>query len=323
VLHVNATTPATVNRATELGQEKGLSVQAHLVSRSFEQLQRQASTLRGGAGVLGAAAHGQVGLDVRANKVVVAVSAEQRPALLPAANAAGVKLIVDPKEDVTPDACAARNTCDGSLADGAMIWRGNAGAFVCSLGFTAQDPFTLGRFAYTAGHCSNGNGVTWGTGVQSIGPMLGSLDSGDIDASVIQVTNPLFTLQAGGRLYNTDDLNSVVSTLSGIWEGDVVCKAANYQDPSGPRYCGEIDAVSDAGVRGMVRVEQEDACGGDSGGTWYWLIDSVTPKLRVGYGIHSRSNTGCRGDQGGDTSWFSALPTVKAGFVPGYNVEIR
>jgi streptogrisin C len=234
-----------------------------------------------------------------------------------------VKLIADPKLSVEPDACAARNTCDGSLAAGAMIWRTNVGSFVCSLGFTAQDPFTLGRFAYTAGHCSNGNGVTWGTGAQTIGPMLGSLDSGDIDASVIQVTNPLFTLQAGGRLYNTDDVDVAVASLSAIWSGDVVCKAANFQDPSGPRYCGEIGLVSDPAQRGMVQVIQEDACPGDSGGTWYWLIDTVVPKLRIGYGVHSRSNTGCRGDQGGDTSWFSPLPSIKAGFAPGYNVEIR
>jgi streptogrisin C len=323
VLHINATTPAAIERASQLGREKDLNVQTHLVPRSFAQLERQAAALRSGTGVLGTAADGQVGIDVRADKVVVAVPAEQRSSLLAAANAAGVKLIADPNERVEADVCTARDVCDGSLAAGAMLWRTNAGNFVCSLGFTAQDPFTLGRFVYTAGHCSNGINVTWGTGAQSIGPLLGSLDSGDIDASVIQVTNALYTGQAGGRLYNTDDVDSVVSSLSGIWVGDVVCKAANYQDPDGSRYCGEVGSVSDAAVRGMVRVEDEDACSGDSGGSWYWLIDDVTPKLRVGYGLHSRSNTGCRGDAGGDTSWFSALPTIKAGFAPGYNVETR
>ena len=88
MLHVNATTPAAVDDAEELGESKDLDVRGHLVARSFDQLEGQAGTLRSGAGVLAAAAKGQVGLDVRANKVVIAVSAAQRPALLPAANAA-------------------------------------------------------------------------------------------------------------------------------------------------------------------------------------------------------------------------------------------
>ena len=323
VLHIKMTTPQGVERASQLGKQKGLNVDAQLAPRSFAQLERQAAALRAGAGVLGAAAKGQVGIDVRANVVVVAVSAQQISALQDAADAAGVKLVVDPKPKVEPDACAGRDVCDGSIAAGAMLWRGSAGSFVCSIGFTARDPFTLGRFVYTAGHCSNGIGVTWGTGAQSIGPLLGALDSGDIDASVIQVTNTQYTGQAGGRLYNTDDVDMVVGSLSAIWVGDVVCKAANFQDPTGPRYCGVIGSVSDAAVRGMVRVDNEDACSGDSGGSWYWLIDSVTPHLRSGYGVHSRSSSGCRGDQGGTQSWFSALPTIKAGFAPGYNVETR
>ena len=124
VLHVNATTAAAVDDAEELGESKDLDVRGHLVARSFDQLESQAGTLRSGTGALGEAAEGQVGLDVRANKTVIAVSAAQRAALLPAANAANVKLIVDPKLAVEPDSCAARDVCDGGLAGRDDLARG-------------------------------------------------------------------------------------------------------------------------------------------------------------------------------------------------------
>jgi hypothetical protein len=132
---------------------------------------------------------------------------------------------------------------------------------------------------------------------------------------VIQVTNALYTGQAGGRLYDTDDVHAVAPTTI----NDVVCNAANYQDPSGPRLCGLLGSTSDAAVRGLARVDNEDSCHGDSGGTWYELVGNT----RTGYGIHSRSNSGCHGDARGTRSWFTALPTAKAEFVPGYDVETR
>lgn len=98
-----------------------------------------------------------------------------------------------------------------------------------------------------------------------------------------------------------------------------MCLAANFQDPTGTRFCGVIGSNSDAAVRGMVRVDNEDACSGDSGGTWYDLSGNT----RTGYGVHSRSDAGCHGDAGGSQSWFSALPTIKSGFAPGYDVETR
>jgi streptogrisin C len=319
ILHIALTTQAAVDRAVALSHEKDIDVQTHLVGRSFASLERQADAIRTGSGPLRLASTGQVGIDVKTNKVVVAVPAAQKAVLTAAGQAAGVTVIADPKLRVQADACAGRNVCDGSIAAGAMLWRGGAGAFVCSVGFTAEDPFTLGRFVYTAGHCSNGIGVNWGTGAQQIGPLLGSLDLNDIDASVIGVTNALYTGQPGGRLYNTDDVDAVAPTLASIAIGDVVCNAANFQDPTGSRFCGVIGSTSDPAVRGMVRVDNEDACPGDSGGTWYELNGGI----RTGYGVHSRSSVGCHGDAGGSQSWFSALPTIKSGFAPGYNVETR
>jgi len=163
-------------------------------------------------------------------------------------------------------------------------------------------------------------------GWYSIGPMDSSRNSGAIDASIIRVTNSWFTGDLGGEIYlegdsdRSVDVDSVAPTLSYIWAGDTVCLSANYTSPNGPNYCGVVGTNSDAAVRGMVRVDGLDACPGDSGGGWYWLTSSGT---RVAYGLHSRSDTGCHGDQGGSRSWFSAMPTVKSGFTPSLNVEIR
>jgi streptogrisin C len=100
----------------------------------------------------------------------------------------------------------------------------------------------------------------------------------------------------------------------------VTCLSANFTQPNGFNFCGVIGSTMDSSVRGMVRVNGLDACPGDSGGGWYWLTNSGR---RWAYGLHSRSDEGCHGSQGGSRSWFSALPLVKAFFTPGLNVETR
>ena len=294
-----------------------------MVQRSFGELQRQADGIRNGVGPLSTASNGQVGIDVKTNRVVVAVPAAQLPGLLAAGEAADVTVIVDPQLHVEVDQCAGRDVCDGSIAAGAMLWRGAAGAFVCSIGFTAEDPFTLGRFVYTAGHCSNGNGVNWWTGAQNIGPMAASINSGVYDVSIIRVTNGWFTGDAGHEIYmdsvagKTVPLNGVAPSVSYMYQGERVCLAANYTQPNGANLCGVIGAVSDSGTRGMTRVDGLDACPGDSGGGWYWLTGTGR---RIAYGLHSRSDTGCHGSSGGSHSWYTPIASAKAW--SGLNVEI-
>ena len=144
--------------------------------------------------------------------------------------------------------------------------------------------------------------------------------TGAYDASIIQVTNAWFRSDQGGEIYKTVYANGVAPSLSYIWAGDTVCLSANYTNPTGGNSCGVVGSNSDAAVRGMVRVNGLDGCGGDSGGGWYWLTSTGR---RIAYGIHSRSDTGCHGDTGGSHSWFSPLPTVKAGWTPWLNVEVR
>ncbi len=172
-----------------------------------------------------------------------------------------------------------------------------------------------------------GHGVNWGTGAQNIGPMTSSLDSGAIDAAVIQVTNSWFTGDTGGEIYVQPSISGwspvkgVAPSVSYMVAGETVCLSANYTQPAvWGNSCGVLGTNSDAGQRGMARVDGLDACGGDSGGGWYWASSSGN---RYAYGIHSRSDFGCHGDGGGTRSWFTPIALAKSGFQPSLNVEVR
>jgi streptogrisin C len=323
LVNLAGTTAAANEAALALGRRYGVAVKAHRVARSAAQLERQADRLRAGEGPIGQAAAGQVGIDVQSNQVVAAVP-KGRKAGLPAQD--GVRIIDDPGHKVDPDyGCTSRSACDWTIRAGAIMWRSNTSTPWCSVGFTARNSSNT-RYVYTAGHCSTGNGIGWGTGSTSIGPMISSRDSGNIDAAIIQVTNSWFTGDSGGEIYFADGgartapVKGVAPTVSYMVPGETVCLSANFTSPSASNPCGVLGSNSDAGVRGMARVDGVDACGGDSGGGWYWLSGSGN---RYAYGIHSRSDSGCHGDAGGNRSWYSAIATVKSGFQPSLNVEIR
>jgi streptogrisin C len=321
ILHIATTTAAATARVKTLSSANNVRFTVHAVKRTFAELERQADALRAGAGELGRAAQGKVGIDVTTNQVTVALPAGTRVAGVPD----GVKVVVDPQIRTEEDAgCTARDACDWTIRAGAMLWDGFAGNNVCSVGFTARNASNQ-RVVYTAGHCSSGAGVTWGTGALPIGPMGVSQNAGAVDGAIISVTNSWFTGDLGGEIYIQGGtfsmpVKGVAPTLSYIVAGETVCLAANYTQPTGSNFCGTVGTNSDAAVRGMVRVDGLDACGGDSGGGWYWLPSSGN---RYAYGIHSRSDPGCHGDQSGTRSWFSAVPTVKAAIAPAFNVELR
>ena len=326
VLHVASTDRAAADGSVSLGKELGVTVDPLLVGHSFADLEAQANAVRARTDELGKIAKSYLGIDVKRNAVVLSLTSAQVPTYEAAAKEAGVLIVPRPSYRIQQDAgCTSRSACDWTIRGGSMLWRGSQGNNVCSVGFTARNSANT-RFTYTAGHCSNGNGVQWGTGGQNIGPMSTSRNIGPVDASAIQVTNPWFVFDSGGEMYNqfaagkSVAVNSVAPTLSYIWSGDVVCLAANFTSPSGSSFCGVVNTNSDPAVRGMVRVDGLDACPGDSGGAWYWLTNSGR---RIAYGLHSRSDTGCHGDQGGSHSWFSPLPTIKSTYLPALNVETR
>ena len=325
VVHVAATTQETAGIAAAAGRSLGLRVQTHLVEHSHADLERKAAVLRDGGGELGRAARGQVGIDVENNRVVAAVPAHRRTGLLENARTAGVSVVADPEQRPVDDACTSRTNCDDSLRAGSVLWRRSGASNInwCSAGFTARDPWD-NRYIFTAGHCTTGAGVTWGTGSQSIGPMWAAIDSGSMDVALIQVTSSTFTNDLGGELYHEDfgdrsaDVDGFARTLSYIVQGETVCLSANYVVVNGRNRCGVIDRTSDWWNQNKVRVDGVDACGGDSGGGWYWLANG----RREAYGIHSESDEGCNGGQGGDHSWFTPMPTALA-LLPVLTVETR
>lgn len=325
-LHVAVTSSEAGDGSVELAKQLDLDVEPLVVKRSYEELEAQAKEVRARKDELGTIARLYLGIDVKSNSLVLSLSSAQALKYGGLAEENGIQVVRRPSLKVQQDAgCTSRAACDWTIRAGSMLWRSAPGNNVCSVGFTARNSANT-RYTYTAGHCSNGNGVPWGTGGQNIGPMASSRNSGPVDASIIQVTNPWFVFDSGGEAYNqfapnkSVNVNAVAPTLSYIWSGDTVCMAANFTQPSGHSFCGVVGSNSDPSVRGMVRVDGFDACPGDSGGGWYWLTSTGR---RIAYGLHSRSDTGCHGDAGGSHSWFSALPTIKSTYLPSLNVETR
>jgi len=316
VMHVSVTTAGARVRVEQVADRLGVRVQAHLVSRSYATLQRQADAVRAGTDALSRAASGRVGIDVPANQVVVAVP--QGFSMPPAAAPAEVRLIPAAASRRELDAaCTSRLACDTTIRAGTVLR--HYGLPICSAGFTARTSANQ-RYVYTAGHCDIIPGP-WSFGGKRIGPMAGSRQEGAVDAAIIRVDNPSLAGDLGGEIYDENPdhgvpLNDVAPTMSYLQQGDVVCLAANFSQVNGANLCGVIGSVSDPAESGMVRVDGVDACTGDSGGGWYWLASAT---YRVAFGLHHDSDPGCHGDSGGSHSWFSPIPQVTA--VWGLTIE--
>lgn len=324
-LHVNVTNLRLGRKVRAEARAAGLNVDTHRVRYTFDELEEQAAGLREARGRLGKAVDDRVGLNVRTNEVVVRVAPRVRKRIR-RQTPGNVQVLAAKPQDVEADACTDRKSCPDAVRSGSILWRGSRGSNVCSAGATAVSSSTNRRYVLTAGHCAGAFNQRWGTANRSIGTRWAAKNSGDVDVSTIWVRYWPFAFQSNGEIWaqwkanRAVDMDSVAPTQSWIWEGDTVCLSANYTDPDafGNR-CGVIEANADASVRGMTRVEGVDACGGDSGGGWYWLTGSGS---RYGYGIHSRSNRGCNGSSGGDTSWFTTLPRVKT-WIPSLDYETQ
>ncbi len=329
-VNIAATTDAAAKRIGAAARRYAVAVNTVQVKRSAAELEADAAALRAGKDELGRAANGNVGVDVKTNEVVVAVAADRKASLASNAAARGAKLVTASTAAPELDAgCTSRSACDWTLRAGSIIWRGSIAAPTpwCSIGFTARNASNT-RFVLTAGHCTTGVGINWGTGAQNIGPMGASVDSGVVDTSAIQVTNSWFTGDTGGEIYvqpstsGWSPVKGVAPSVGYMVAGETVCLSANYTQPTvSGNSCGVLGTNSDAGVRGMARVDGLDACGGDSGGGWYWLSSSGN---RYAYGIHSRSDGGCHGDAGGTRSWYTPVASAKAnGNFSSMNIEVR
>ena len=266
ILHVTVTTGDLGMAVAELAEELDVTVRVEEVAYPFTELQDVAERLRGSKTRLAAAARGDIGIDVHTNRVVAAVPGN----LVDELRSPDERIVVAAAEgpDAEPDVCNARNDCDDSVRAGSILWRSGVGDW-CSAGITGRSTATNRRYVITAGHCSNGNGVTWGTGAGTIGTMAFSADSGDLDAGAVRATQWPYTWQPGGDIYmhlmarRRIDMDGVAPTQSFIWVGDVVCLAANYTNPTAagePLRCGRrerrrLRAGDDPG-RGRRRVRR-------------------------------------------------------------------
>lgn len=298
IVHITVTTAGAEATVAAAAAELTVPVLTHRVRLSFGDLETTAAQMR--TDLAGITA-GQVGIDVQRNEVLVRVPAE------PAAT----------RPVVADVGCTTRAACDSSIRAGTMLWRGGAGNRVCSVGFTGRTGAGV-RYTLTAGHCSTGNQVIWGTGAVAIGPMTTAVDEGPLDVALIRVSTARYTDDPGGQIFRTLRLNAAATSLSTLVAGETVCLSANFTRPSGPVRCGVIGSVADPDVRGMVRVDGVDACPGDSGGGWFALTSTGS---RIGVGLHSRSLEGC--NVAGGQSWFSPLPSIRSGVSPQITIETR
>ncbi|MFC0529735.1 S1 family peptidase [Phytohabitans kaempferiae] len=315
IQHVQATTTAAASTFTTIATAAGVPVRAHLVSFSYRQLRQEFTLANDGAHpVLGATAADHSGIDVQANRVVVALPAAQvgqaRAALASrAAGAGAIEVLERGGVEAVEDACHDRRNCGRPIRGGIILWRGSYASASCSLGFTASAA-DGSHWAVTAGHCGAVN-TQWGHGERPIGPMRQVRDTGSVDVGRIRIDSSYWKGSTWGWLYNTQDreaplsVDYALSSEATIQVGETVCLSAWHSTAS--QSCGIIAEVNDASVRGMVRVTGFDACPGDSGGGWF--MRSSTGQ-RWAYGIHSRSNNGCH--VSGGTSWFSSLPDINA-----------
>jgi streptogrisin C len=320
VAHVTLTTAAAAAAAERYGRELGLTVQAHVVARSFVELWGLAESLRAGTGELGAVAKGQVGVDVASNKVTVALTDQQKDGLSPGAVPPWAKIVPASTAQTELDVCTDRANCDTDLRAGISITRNGAG---CSLGFMARSTV---RWALTAGHCADPAGTsTWSTNGSQIGSLstVNALNSGAVDAGAIQVTDPTYAADTVGRIYigstSWVGVDGWADTMSAISVNNVVCISARFQAPGTfGNPCAVVTNTSDPTNQGLVRYEGYDPCSGDSGGGVYQYYTTSPPgvlpvtKARYAFGLHSRSTTGCNVTVS-PVAWFSALPQFWSG----------
>ncbi|SCL27510.1 hypothetical protein GA0074692_2362 [Micromonospora pallida] len=315
ITHVALTSKESADRAAEAGRALGLTVDARVVERSYDELERLADTVRAGTDELAVLAKGRVGVEVSSNTVTVALTAQEEASLPKGTVPSWVTIVPASTDEIEEDVCTSRANCNDSLRAGLVIHRSGGG---CSVGFTARSSGV--RWALTAGHCGGGSVTNWSTAGTPIGPMhpVNAINSGPVDAGAIQVTNAGYAADTLGRIAISGSswvpVKGRAHTMSFIWVGDVVCVSARYAAPAtSGNPCGVVTKTSDAAVRGLTRYEGYDPCSGDSGGGVYWLPSSGK---RYAFGLHSRSTSGCNATP--RKAWFSALPR----FWPGLSYDL-
>jgi streptogrisin C len=313
--HINAVGAAAATQAGRLGADAGLTIATHQVTHSLTQLQAIAADINAGKHpVLGRAAIDAAAPEAVTNKVTVTLPAADL-ARFRNSRATLSSVIVFREGDTSSNPeCASRLACTTPLRSGIVMWYlTNQGVRQpwCSLGFTARAS-DGSRWAVTAGHCGTRSGefAQWGHSAEPIGLIQAGRNSGNIDIARVQVTNPVW--QTGGYLYDyyrpnvPAPLHYSITARGTIQAGDVVCLSAWHSVPDN---CGGI--LRAFSPNGMPEV-YFDACGGDSGGGWFYITSYGE---NWAYGIHKGEQVGgtdtCH-QHGTNNSIFTAVPDMNA-----------
>src|SRR4051794_32453519 len=116
VLHVAVTNAEAGDGSVRLGKELGVEVTPQVVGHSYEELEAKATEVRARTDELGRLAKYYLGIDVKRNAVVIALSPTQIEQLSATAKEAGILVTRRPSLKVQADAgCTSRDHCDWTI----------------------------------------------------------------------------------------------------------------------------------------------------------------------------------------------------------------
>ncbi|WP_199550992.1 putative Ig domain-containing protein [Streptomyces sp. N35] len=226
------------------------------------------------------------GVDVRDNRVRVAVAEQADPGFLKALKVFGDRVHVETGAD-TP------RQQGGEVAGGEKWVPGSESP--CSIGFSVTRAGGAKAFV-TAGHCTNDvNQAAYGKDGTRVGTSnkggTGSYNNREGDFGIVDVDQSAWTLSSRVEGYSQSDV-----TLTGSQDatvGTLVCRSGQTSQYR----CGEVTQVNQSVDYGNVVIDglsYTDACsaGGDSGGSY------VTASGGKAVGIHSGGGSNTCGSSG-------------------------
>ncbi|MGH8892548.1 MAG: hypothetical protein ACRDWY_04465 [Actinomycetes bacterium] len=186
-----------------------------------------------------------------------------------------------------PAACDSRTACGVPLRGGINVGRMSSGQALigCSLGYTAHAG-DGSRWFYTAGHCLTDAEVTnrtvYGHGEQAIGYARLRRDSGAVDAGWVRNNSAYWLSGSFGYIYKLPseavDVDYAIAYASTVSMNQVVCFSGRRLAPTDDN-CGVITAENPSGKPQVTGLK---VCGGDSGGSTYWINSGANERWAFG-----------------------------------------
>lgn len=310
--HVFSTNPQALAQMAARATSVGLKVSATGVEYSYRTL--ESARLRVES-IVSHVDRYSLSVEPRENRVVLVLEAAPSGELQKALARERVLVVRAPARVpvMVPAACTDRYNCGRPLRGGINVgpFSNGRAQVACSLGFTlhAGDG---SRWYYTAGHCLSQAQVdarqTQGHGEQAIGYARLRRDSGAVDAGWVRNNSSYWLASTFGHMYKSPteavDVDYAIVYASTVQLNQVVCFSGRRLNP-GDDNCGVITAVN---LDGKPQVTGVKVCGGDSGGSTYWLNGGE----RWAYGLVSvtspRGSDDCTTSSGQMS--FSSIPHI-------------